>query len=472
MADAIIPIVLKRATLVDWQTINPILLWGEIGFIHENDSNSKPRIVIGDGVSTFDELYDNSRFLLTYEDLNQNYLNDLVTSLTALVTTESNARASGDIANGSLISGLTTEVNNLSDALDLTDGNLLTEITDRGNGDSALQGQIDSITGQLQLINGAVIYVGSYSGEAISRGDVLIADSGGILWKYDYTNPNHMNAVFGLAMSDVAIDTELSVHLFGMFIIDSALFDAGYTMFASQSVVGGVTKTQPTGINAMIIGYAIADYVINVSIEFANTDATLQGNIDGEITARENADITLQGNIDTLDTFIGGLVLEDANLQDNIDGEATTRGNADTTLQGNIDAIKEYLNLSIGVQNTTRNDNAILFWGQVPSAPETTGGRRRVYVSFHCHIKQVTISNWSLTAGTGENWSLYIRVNDTTDTLIQTIGVATNHRKWSNTSLNIELNAGDYFEIKEICPAWVTNPVGTQMSGNILIANV
>ena len=64
MAEAIIPIVLKRATLVDWQTINPILLWGEIGFIHENDSNSKPRIVIGDGVSTFDELYDNSRFLL------------------------------------------------------------------------------------------------------------------------------------------------------------------------------------------------------------------------------------------------------------------------------------------------------------------------------------------------------------------------------------------------------------------------
>ena len=462
MPTAVIPVVIKRESLVYWQTANPILLWGELGVVHTSNASSRPRMVVGDGVSTFNYLYDNTRFFLTYEDLNQNYLTPIVVSLTALITAESNARLAGDNANASLINGLADDVDNLSDSLDLTDAALATETENRISGDAGLQTQIDSIAGTIETMNGAVIFVGGVSGEAFSRGDLVIINAGGVLYKYDYSDVSHRNAIFGLAVSNADSDgLDISVHLFGVFIMESALFNEGATMYASQSVVGGLTNAEPTGVGAVKVGYAINDLVINVNIEIANNDA-----VNLILSDLINEDAALY---DAINAEASDRATEDSTLQTNIDNEEATRITEDANLQSQISALTKFISYTIGAQNTTRNDNAILFWGQSPVAPEIVGGRRRIYVDSNCTIKKATIANWSLTAGTGENWSMYIRVNDTTDTLIQTIGVAANHRKWTNTSLSISLNAGDYFEIKEVCPAWATNPVGTQMAGNILI---
>lgn len=273
MPAAIIPIVSKRETLVNWQATNPILLWGEVGMVHGNVGNSKPRFVVGDGNSTFNQLYDNSRFFLTYEDLNQNYLNAIVISLNELVSAEAVLRGNGDSGLQSQVTTLGNNLDSLGNDLDATNVALSAEIDNRINGDEGLQVQIDTINGQLQLMNGAVIYVGGVSGESIVRGDLLVINADGLLYKYDYASVSHRNAVFGLAMSDVGDSEELSVHLFGVFTATDPIFQEGARLYASQSTAGRTTGILPTGTNAIKVGYGITDYIINVSIEMAGIEA-------------------------------------------------------------------------------------------------------------------------------------------------------------------------------------------------------
>lgn len=72
--------------------------------------------------------------------------------------------------------------------------------------------------------------------------------------------------------------------------------------------------------------------------------------------------------------------------------------------------------------------------------------------------------------GTSENWSAYIRLNNTTDYLIQTVGSTADPHLWSNTSLNISVSAGDYIALKMINPTWATNPTGCYgLGGTIFI---
>jgi hypothetical protein len=84
-------------------------------------------------------------------------------------------------------------------------------------------------------------------------------------------------------------------------------------------------------------------------------------------------------------------------------------------------------------------------------------------------IKMANIYCYSGTAGTGEAWSLYIRKNNTTDYLIQTLSLATSERIFTNSSLSIAVIAGDYIEIKGIQPTWATNPLTTIYGGYIYI---
>lgn len=426
----IVNIQIRRAALTSWQAENPILSYGEVGLIHGNVANSKPRIVIGDGSATFNSLYNNTRFFLTYEDLNQNYLSPLNVALTALITAESNARLAGDNANASLINGLTVDVDNLSDSLDLTDAALATETDNRINGDETLQAQITSLNGQIQLMNGAVIYVGGVSGEAISKGDLLIIDAVGTLFKYDYTEPSHRNGVFGLAMNDSGASEELSVHLFGVFTSASAIFVEGSTMFGSQSVVGGLTNTQPTGANAIKIGYAINDFVINVSIEMASDDQ----------------------------------------LRDALDTEIAERVSDVNALQAQITAIASYSDLWIGAAGANLADAQTLYFGQVPVAPQaTTTQRRSVYFTRGGEIVACSVGIHSTVAGSNESWSLYIRINDTTDVLIASVSNTNNLKTFTNSSLTIDVNAGDFFEMKLVCPTWATNPTSTFIGGYLTL---
>lgn len=114
-------------------------------------------------------------------------------------------------------------------------------------------------------------------------------------------------------------------------------------------------------------------------------------------------------------------------------------------------------------------DAATVYFGQLPKAPVAAAATSKVYIPKTGVIKRAVVYCYSGTAGTAESWSLYIRVNNTTDTLIKTLAVNTAERVFDNTALNIAVNAGDYFEIKSVQPTWSTNPLTTIYGGYVYI---
>ena len=98
----------------------------------------------------------------------------------------------------------------------------------------------------------------------------------------------------------------------------------------------------------------------------------------------------------------------------------------------------------------------------------TTGGLRRMYIPQNAIIDSVYATIYNTVFGTGETSSIYIRVDNTTDTLI-TNAVVNNAQvtSFSGTGLNISVSAGQYIELKWITPTWVTNPVTISIWGTI-----
>ncbi len=153
------------------------------------------------------------------------------------------------------------------------------------------------------------------------------------------------------------------------------------------------------------------------------------------------------------------LVVSGTNIK-TING-ASVLGSGDLDIHGYV----------INVQALTSSpaDNATIYFGMLPKAPTTTANISKVYIRKAGTIKIAEIYCYSGTAGTNQAWSGYVRLNNTTDTLIQTLSVATNERRFSNTALSIAVVAGDYIEIKFINPTWATNPLSTIFGGYIYI---
>jgi len=130
-----------------------------------------------------------------------------------------------------------------------------------------------------------------------------------------------------------------------------------------------------------------------------------------------------------------------------------------------------YRAYTLGVQALTYNpaDGVTRYFGMIPRAPTLTGGTSRVYIRRAGTITGAEIYGYSSTAGSGEAWSLYVRVNNTTNYLIATVSAATNGRVFSNTALNITVASGDYVEIVSVQPTWATNPNGTVFGGRIMV---
>lgn len=133
--------------------------------------------------------------------------------------------------------------------------------------------------------------------------------------------------------------------------------------------------------------------------------------------------------------------------------------------------ITNYKGYTINVQALTSSptDAQTVYFGMLPKAPTTTANISKVHIREPGTITAANIYCYSGTAGTAESWSLYVRVNNTTDYLIATLSAATNERVFSNTSLSIAVAAGDYIEIKSVQPTWATNPLTTIYGGYILI---
>lgn len=125
--------------------------------------------------------------------------------------------------------------------------------------------------------------------------------------------------------------------------------------------------------------------------------------------------------------------------------------------------------LTVQALTSSPGDAATVYFGQLPKAPTATAGISRIYIRKAGTITKANIFVYSGTAGTAESWSLYIRLNNTTDTLIETIAASANERTFDNSNLSIAVAVGDYIEIKSIQPTWATNPLTTIYGGYIYI---
>jgi hypothetical protein len=118
----------------------------------------------------------------------------------------------------------------------------------------------------------------------------------------------------------------------------------------------------------------------------------------------------------------------------------------------------------------TLTDAATYYFGcQAGLAPQTTAVLACLYIPKAGTIKAVYIFTRAVTAGSNNAFSMYVRLKNTTDTLIATVSLATNVRLFSNTGLSISVAQGDYIEIKMVCPTWTTNPANMTIGGVVYI---
>lgn len=136
-----------------------------------------------------------------------------------------------------------------------------------------------------------------------------------------------------------------------------------------------------------------------------------------------------------------------------------------------ITAVTGYTGYTLAVQALTSSptDAQTIYFGNIPRAPTSTAATSKIFIRKAGTIKVAEIYCQSGTAGTNEAWSIYVRVNNTTETLIATVSLATGERVWTNTGLSIAVVVGDYIEIKSVNPTWVTNPLTTIFGGYIYI---
>lgn len=127
--------------------------------------------------------------------------------------------------------------------------------------------------------------------------------------------------------------------------------------------------------------------------------------------------------------------------------------------------------LSLTAGNLTpMNDGATYFFGSMAGvAPQTTAFRCVVYIPKAGTIKCVYIFIFSGTTGTPEEVPIYIRVNNTADTLIGNADLSSAVYTVSRTDLSISVSQSHYFEIKIVCPTFSTNPNNVRFGGVVYI---
>jgi hypothetical protein len=121
-------------------------------------------------------------------------------------------------------------------------------------------------------------------------------------------------------------------------------------------------------------------------------------------------------------------------------------------------------------QTLSPADATTYFWGATATVPITTSAQRKVYIRRTGTIRSAEYYTIALgTAGSNESLSIYVRVNDTTDYLIATVSASTAERDFSNAAINITVIAGDFIELKMVCPTWATNPTNLLGGGYLLV---
>ena len=170
--DAVIKIKLRRGSLSNWQTENPVLLYGEVGVVHDGSVSSAPSgFVIGNGTSTFTDLWaSNAQKFLPIGTILLSYITPLLSAIEASILAESTFRTNADAA-------LQLNIDNEATARTNADASLQSQIdaeeTARASADSSLQSSIDGLNASLADLIANLV---NWFGLATAAGDILVFD--------------------------------------------------------------------------------------------------------------------------------------------------------------------------------------------------------------------------------------------------------------------------------------------------------
>lgn len=268
--------------------------------------------------------------------------------------------------------------------------------------------------------------------------------------------------------------------------------EAGGFAFAGQKAVythaGGTGSITQTSANMAVAGVGTRYYkfVYTVSSVTAGCTATITTGI-----AASAQTLTLTAGTQTLyfqsaaspGNFVisvtstaGGFSLDDLSLKE-VQGGTIIGGTAylyDLILDGHTSgAIGLPYQFACGVFNPLDNTTYYI-GGRAGAVAGTASGRRRIYFQTPGIVKRVRICFDQTIAGpvTGETSSVSIRINDTTSYLVTDAveNASANTVTYANTSLNIPVVAGDFFEIVWVTPnpGWATNPTNVEIWGMVL----
>jgi hypothetical protein len=121
---------------------------------------------------------------------------------------------------------------------------------------------------------------------------------------------------------------------------------------------------------------------------------------------------------------------------------------------------------------TSMADSTSFYFGQhARMGVVTTSSTYKVYIPKAGVIRAANIYCGLGTKSSNENFTVAIRLNDTTDYTVTTTADLSPafHININNTSLNIPVVAGDYICIKITTPAWGTDPANLRWCANLFI---
>lgn len=130
-----------------------------------------------------------------------------------------------------------------------------------------------------------------------------------------------------------------------------------------------------------------------------------------------------------------------------------------------------YIILSIGAGSENPTDSQTVYWGTDLSglAPLTTSTNAEVLVPLAGQVVAYHLYFRVNIGGSSETVNFYLRLNNTTDFGNATDTWDATYTYLSVTGLSQSVSAGDRLVVKNVYPAWATNPTGVRFSGYIVI---
>lgn len=246
--------------------------------------------------------------------------------------------------------------------------------------------------------------------------------------------------------------------------------------------------TSATALKTTIEGYIVSGFggssgdILTAKADLLShdgvSDTILPGGANETVLTRDNSEATGLKWIAKTDIVSGGLSVTDSSTIDftktggDITGAVKLSAAAGNAI---IDSTGLYAPdvkwTHVGHYGTSFADSTTLYFAGSAFLPTTANASQwgiRMQRDTLITEAQVVFSSATV-IGSNENISIYIRVNDTTDYLIATVGSTDRARVFYNGAMNggagIALVSGDYVCIKVVPPAWGTNPTNTHMDG-------